>query len=198
MGRVLFVRLTAPGRASAPDWTRAVAEFAAGRTWRSEPLWLATDDSRGLFETEYLRHLRLDSGEPIFGAGFIRLAGDETDALAVYFGLLQLTRRLGGRAEVADPDNPIHKQRQLDLVEGRVSGSRSIDEVMVAGPIFKRMPASTITFYPPRYRSATLPGPASPPGWWSFAIHGMRDRAPGFLEAEAEAMRIYRGLRAIG
>jgi hypothetical protein len=44
----------------------------------------------------------------------------------------------------------------------------------------------------------TLPGPASSPGWWSFAIHGMQDQAPGFLEAEAEAMRIYRSLRAIG
>ncbi len=198
MGRVLFVRLTNPGRAGGADWTQAVADFAATRSWRSEPLWLATDDSRGLFEMEYLRHLRLASPEPIFGAGFVRLAGDETDALAVCFGLLQLTQRLGGRAVVADSDNPIHKQRQLALVEGQVSGPRSIDEVMVAGPIFKRLPAGTITFYPPRHRAVTLPGPASPPGWWSFAIQGMRDQAPGFLEAEAEAMRIYRSLRAIG
>lgn len=73
-----------------------------------------------------------------------------------------------------------------------------MDEVMVSGPIFKRLPGGTIAFYPPRYRGATLPGPGSPPGWWSFAIHGMRDQAPGFLEAEAEAMRIYRSLRAIG
>lgn len=198
MGRVLFIRLTAPGRASAADWASAVGDFAASRSWRSEPLWLATDDSQGLFHSEYLRHLRLDAGEPIFGASFVRLAGDETDALAVCFGLLQLTARLGGRAEVTDPENPIRKQRRLELIEGRLSGSRSIDEVMVAGPIFKRLPASTITFYPPRYRGVTLPGPASPPGWWSFAIQGMRDQAPGFLEAEAEAMRIYRGLRAIG
>ncbi|HUY09073.1 MAG TPA: hypothetical protein VMW80_06440 [Candidatus Dormibacteraeota bacterium] len=198
MGRVLFVRLTNPGRASGSEWTHAVAGFAASRTWRCQPLWLATDNSPGLFEMEYLRHLRLEAGEPIFGAGFVRLAGDETDALAVCFGLLQLTRTLGGRAVVTDPDNPIRKQRELAVVEGEVSGPRSIDEVMVAGPIFKRLPGGTITFYPPRYRGVTLPGPASSPGWWSFAIHGMQDQALGFLEAEAEAMRIYRSLRAIG
>jgi hypothetical protein len=198
MGRVLFVRLTNPGRADGVEWMEAVADFASTRSWHSEPLWLATDDSHALFEMEYLRHLRLESREPIFGAGFVRLAGDETDALAICFGLLRLTQRMGGRAVVADPDNPIRKQRQLAVVEGQLSGPRSIDDVMVSGPIFKRLPGGTITFYPPRYRGVTLPGPASSPGWWSFAIHGMQDQAPGFLEAEAEAMRIYRSLRAIG
>jgi hypothetical protein len=198
MGRVLHVRLTNPGRADGVKWSQAVAAFSASRTWHSDPLWLATDESTGLFEMEYLRHLRLDSDDPIFGAGFVRLAGDETDALAVSFGLLQLTERLGGRAVISDPHNPIRKQRQLALVEGKVSGPRDIDEVMVSGPIFKRLPGGTITFYPPRYRGVTLPGPASSPGWWSFAIQGMQDQAPGFLEAEAEAMRIYRSLQAIG
>lgn len=198
MGRVVFVRLTNPGNGDAQIWTEAVAAFAASRSWRSEPVWLATEFSRGLFQMEYLRHLRLAADEPIFGAGFVRLAGDETDALAIYFGLLQLTARLGGRAVISDPENPIRKLRQLTLVEGGVSGARSMDEVMISGPIFKRLPDNTITFYPPRYRESTMPGPAGPPGWWSFSIHGMRDRAPGFLEAEAEAMRIYRSLRSIG
>lgn len=198
MGRVLFVRLTNPGQAGGAAWSQAVADFSATRSWHSDPLWLATDDSPGLFEMEYLRHLRLAGGEPAFGAGFVRLAGDETDALAISFGLLQLTERLGGRAVISDPHNPIGKQRQLALVEGGVSGPCDIDEVMVAGPIFKRLPGATITFYPPRYRGQTLPGPASLPGCWSFALEGMKDEAPGFLEAEAEAMRIYRSLRAIG
>lgn len=198
MGRVLFVRLTDPGRATGADWSEAVNEFAASRLWRSDPLWLASDDSRGLFEMEYLRHLRLECREPIVGAGFLRLAGDETDALAVCFGLLQLTRRLGGRAVVSDPANPIHKQRQLAIAEGELCGPRTIDEVMVSGPIFKRLPGGSITFYPPRYRGVTLPGPASAPGWWSFAVQGMQNQALGFLAAEAEAMRIYRSLRAIG
>ncbi len=186
------------GRATPADWVVAVSRLAAARAWRSEPVWLATDESRGLFASEYLRHLRLDSLEPIVGAGFVKLAGDETDALAISFGMLQLTAELGGRVVVEDPDNPIRKQRQLELVEGRVIGPRSIDEVMVSGPIFKRLPHATITFYPPRYRGRTMPGPSSPPGLWSFSLQGMRAQALGFLEAEAEAMRIYRGLQAIG
>jgi hypothetical protein len=198
MARVVSYRLLNAGHAAAAEWAVAVSKLATARSWRSEPVWLATDQSRGLFESEYLRHLRLDSSEPIVGAGFVKLAGDETDALAVCFGMLQLTAELGGRVVVEDRENPIRKQRQLELIEGRVVGPRSIDEVMVSGPIFKRLPHATITFYPPRYRGRTMPGPSSPPGLWSFSLQGMRAQATGFLEAEAEAMRIYRGLQAIG
>ncbi len=198
MGRVVYYRLLNAGQAGAADWAAAVSRLAQTRSWRSDPVWLATDDSRGVFESEYLRHLRLDSAEPIVGAGFVKLAGDETDALAVSFGMLHLTSELGGRVVVEDPDNPIHKQRQLEMIEGDVVGPRSIDEVMVSGPIFKRLPQATITFYPPRYRDRTMPGPSGPPGLWSFSLQGMRAQASGFLEAEAEAMRIYRGLQAIG
>lgn len=198
MGRTVFYRVTNPGASSVEGWAEAVEEFAQTRSWRSDPMWLATDTSRGLFEMEYLRHLRIEAGERVAGAGFVKVAGDETDALAVCFGLLKISAKLGGRVLVIDPENPIRKQRQLELIEGKITGSRTVDELMVAGPIFKRLPASTITFYPPRYRGATLPGPPGPTGWWSFAIHGMRAQAPGFLEAEAEAMRIYRSLQAIG
>jgi hypothetical protein len=198
MGRVVFYRLLNSGRGSSATWSEAVDEFASTREWRSEPMWLATDSSRGLFQSEYLRHLRMDSGEPVAGAGFVKVAGDETDALAVSFGLLGIEQRLGGRIVVDDPDNPIRKQRQVELIDGTVQGPQSIDELMVAGPIFKRMPSGTITFYPPRYRGRTMPGPASPPGRWRFSLQGMQAEAAGFLEAEAEAMRIYRGLQAIG
>ncbi|MGH7610481.1 MAG: hypothetical protein ACREN4_00525 [Candidatus Dormibacteria bacterium] len=198
MGRVAFWRLTSLGRADPSVWCEAVAAFGTTRSWRCEPIWLATDASRGLFEMEYLRHLRLEVHDPVAGAGFVRLAGDETDFLAACFGLLRLTAELGGRVELRDPDNPIRKQRCLTVVEGQLTGPHDIDEVMIAGPIFKRLPASTITFYPPRYRGRTLPGPSGPPRQWSFSLGGLRARAPGFLEAEAEAMRIYRGLAAIG
>lgn len=198
MGRVVHYRLLNPGRATAAGWAEAVSRFAATRTWRGEAMWLATDSSRGLFESEYLRHLRLDNLDPVLGAGFVKVKGDETDALAVCFGLLGLTAEHGGRVLVDDLENPIRKQRRLEFIEGMVSGPRTMDELMVAGPIFKRMPSVTITFYPPRYRGRTLPGPTSPPGQWGFALQGMRAAAGGFLEAEAEAMRIYRGLQAIG
>ena len=198
MTRVVYYRLLNEGRGTAVSWAEAVDRFAGTRAWRSEPMWLATDRSAGLFQSEYLRHLRLGNIEPVVAAGFVKLAGDETDALAVSFGLLRISHDLGGRVVVEDPGNPIRKQRLVEFVEGAVVGPKSIDDLMVSGPIFKRMPATTITFYPPRYRGATMPGPASPPGWWSFSIQGMRDQAPGFLEAEAEAMRIYRSLQSIG
>ncbi len=198
MARVVHYRLLNVGRGTATSWSEAVDRFAITRAWRTEPMWLATDHSPGLFQSEYLRHLRLDTIEPVVGAGFVKVAGDETDALAISFGLLRIGRELGGRVVVDDPDNPIRKQRLMELVEGAVVGPQTIDDLMVSGPIFKRMPGATITFYPPRHRGATMPGPASPAGWWSFSIQGMRDQAPGFLEAEAEAMRIYRSLRAIG
>lgn len=198
MGRVVFYRLLNSGQGTGAVWSDAVAAFAGTRDWRAEPMWLATDASRGLFESEYLRHLRIDSCEPVAGAGFVKVAGDETDSLAVCFGLLRIGHSLGGRLVVEDPDNPIRKQRRLELIEGAVSGPRSIDELMVAGPILKRLPGGAITFYPPRYQERTMPGPGGPPGWWRFSLQGIRAEAPGFLEAEAEAMRIYRGLRAIG
>lgn len=198
MGRVVRYRLLNPGRSEAGEWGRAVSSFADTRNWRAGSMWLATDASRGLFESEYLRHLRLEAVETILGAGFVKVEGDETDALAVCFGLLRMTAERGGRVMVDDPDNPIRKQRQLEIIEGGVEGPRSIDELMVAGPIFKRLPRGIITFYPPRYRGRTLPGPSAPAGQWEFAIQGMRAAAGGFLEAEAEAMRIYRGLQAIG
>lgn len=198
MGRVVRYRLLNPGRATAGIWADAVSRFAETRVWRDAAMWLATDGSRGLFESEYLRHLRLDCREPLLGAGFVKVEGDETDALAVCFGLLGLTGEHGGRVLLDDPDNPIRKQRRVEFIEGAVSGTRTIDELMVASPIFKRMPRGTITFYPPRYGGRTLPGPPSPPGQWRFALQGMRAEAGGFLEAEAEAMRIYRGLQAIG
>ncbi|MDA8330439.1 MAG: hypothetical protein M0027_04405 [Candidatus Dormibacteraeota bacterium] len=198
MARVVFYRLLNAGRASADDWREGVATMASSRSWRCEPMWLATDSSKGIFESEYLRHLRRESAAPLVGAGFVKLAGDETDALAVSFSLLHMTAELGGKVVLTDPENPIHKQRVLELIEGRVTGTRSIDEVMVSGPIFKRLPAATITFYPPRYQARTMPGPSGPPGRWRFSLQGLQAEASGFLEAEAEAMRIYRGLQAIG
>jgi len=197
MLRVVFYTVVDTGCASAQEWAGAVAERAASRSWRDEPMWLATDAARGLFAMEYLRHVRLESGRPLAGAGFVRLGGDETDALAALFILVELTRRFQGRSELRDDGNPIRKQRWLELDCGEPTGPRTLDELMVARPVQKRLVDGTITFYPPRYRGATLPGPQGPPGSWSFSLEGLRARADGFLEAEAEAMRMYRSLRAI-
>ncbi len=197
MLRVAFYRVLDPGTASPEAWGHAVSERAAARSWRREPMWLATDATRGLFEMEYLRHLRLESDGDVAGAGFVRPGGDETDALAALFILVELSRVYQGRAEWRDDGNPIRKQRWLVFDRGRPDTGQTLDQLMVARPVQKRLPGATITFYPPRYRDVTLPGPSGQPGRWRFSLEGMRAEASGFLEAEAEAMRMYRSLRAI-
>ncbi|HVA22506.1 MAG TPA: hypothetical protein VNN74_10500 [Candidatus Micrarchaeia archaeon] len=197
MLRVVFYQVLDPGTADPAGWAVAIGERAAARSWRTEPMWLATDDARGLFEMEYLRHVRLEADREVVGAGFVRPGGDETDALAALFILVELTREFQGRAEWRDDGNPIRKQRWLVLNRGEPAGRQSLDELMVARPVQKRLPGGTITFYPPRYRGATLPGPSGPPGSWSFSLEGLRAEAGSFLEAEAEAMRMYRSLSAI-
>ena len=52
--------------------------------------------------------------------------------------------------------------------------------------------------YPPRALGTafgTIEGSDGERRAWSFLVHGMRDSRPSFLEAEAEALRIWRGLR---
>ena len=71
---------------------------------------------------------------------------------------------------------------------------------MVRRPIFKRLRGGQrIEMYPPRALTSPLgvmdAGGDRERRSWSFLVHGMRDSRPSFLEAEAEAMRIWRGLR---
>ena len=119
MGRVVRYRLLNSGRATVAAWEEAVRLFAATRSWREGEMWLATDASRGLFQSEYLRHLRLETPDPVLGAGFVKVEGDETDALAVCFGLLRMTEERGGRVLIDDLDNPIRKQRRHRCRRGR-------------------------------------------------------------------------------
>src|SRR5260370_32902743 len=62
---------------------RVHAQFealAAARMWRCEPPWVASSRSRGLFEMEFFRHLKLADVGNTSAAGFVKRAGDETDA----------------------------------------------------------------------------------------------------------------------
>jgi hypothetical protein len=55
-----------------------------------------------------------------------------------------------------------------------------------------------IEMYPPRALGSafgTMDGADGERRAWSFLVHGMRDSRPSFLEAEAEAIRMWRGLR---
>jgi hypothetical protein len=204
MGRVIHVRvwgLEAEDRTAFHGRFRRLAEL---REWRGDVPWLADGQSRDLFSMEFFRHAQVsaEAAEPSMGplsaAGFVRLRGDETDALALLFVLRDLSERFGTTITIRDPDNPIAKLRSVDLVAGRLQDGAALEAILVARPIYKRLPGAVIEMYPPRalgFAFGTVEGGDPERRAWSFLVHGMRASADSFLEAEAEAMRIYRGLR---
>jgi hypothetical protein len=207
MARVLHVRIHGLDQHQRAALHARLAEFASGREWRGDRPWLADHSSSGLFEMEYFRHAQradLETNDaatdrpPLSAAGFLRTGGDETDALAYVFGMRDLSERFDLTAIVRDPDNPIAKLRLVELRCGRLPDGAPLEAILVARPIFKRLPGAVIEMYPPRALGSafgTVEGEDEQRRDWHFLVHGMRDSAPGFLEAEAEAMRIYRGLR---
>jgi hypothetical protein len=204
MGRVIHVRvrgLQAEDREAFHERFRWLAEL---REWRGDVPWLADARSRDLFSMEYFRHAQIaadgDAARlgPLSAAGFVRLRGDETDALALLFVLRDLSERFGASITIRDPDNPIAKLRSVDLNGGRLQDGAALEAILVARPIYKRLPGAVIEMYPPRALGSafgTVEGRDPERRNWSFLVHGMRASADSFLEAEAEAMRIYRGLR---
>jgi hypothetical protein len=198
MRRVLFFRVYDVLPARLPELERDVREFAASRAWRGDQFWLATPHTTDLFTAEYFRHAREEEGEALSAAGFLRLLGDETDAIASLYFLNDVSQRFHGRAVLKDEENPIAKLRHLDIRQGKLPSGMPIEDVLAARPVIKKLEGEAITFYPPTYR----PNPyfrRDKPGMWGFSLKGgIRDFAPSFLEAEAEAMRIYRGFRRLG
>lgn len=196
MRRVLFYRLydVAPGRLA--ELENHARTFSRIRAWRGDAFWLATEQTRDLFMQEYFRHARNEEGPALSAAGFVRLLGDETDAIATLYFLNDASQHFDARATLNDDENPIAKLRHLDIRQGRLPSGMPIEDVLAARPVIKKMEGEPITFYPPTYR----PNPyfrRDKPGMWGFSLKGIRDFAPSFLEAEAEAMRIYRGFRQL-
>jgi hypothetical protein len=205
MGRVLHVRIWRIAVHRRAEAVATFAKLATSRDWRGETPPLATADSRDLFFMEYFRHAELDAArsapaEPkLSAATFVRLGGDETDALALLFILRELSQAFAARIDIADQENPIAKLRNVSIVEGRLADGRSLEEIMVRRPVFKKLPDGfRIEMFPPRalgFAFGTADGEDGELRSWSFHVHGMRGSAPTFFEAEAEAMRIYNGLR---
>ena len=204
MGRVVHLRLHGLEASQRDALHERFTELSTSRDWRGDVPWLADATSRTLFEMEYFRHAAESEARdnhdlpPLAAAGFVWLRGDETDALALLFVARDLSERFGVVAAVRDPDNPIAKLRDVLLTSGRLRDGAPLEAILVARPIYKRMPGAVIEMYPPRALGSlfgTIEGRDIQRRDWSFLVHGMRDTAPGFLEAEAEAMRIYRGLR---
>jgi hypothetical protein len=205
MGRVIHIRLYGLDPADRDALQSRFAYLARAREWRDQPPWLADGRSTGLFEQLYFaeaaQHSALEHREhgALGAAGFMRVAGDETDALAVVFMLRDLSERFGVRIVLRDPDNPIAKLRRVELIDGRLPSGGALETILVRRPIFKRLRGGQrIEMYPPRALGSafgTVDGSDGERRSWSFLVHGMRDSRPSFFEAEAEAMRIWRGLR---
>ena len=205
MARVIHVRLHGV-RAEDHDAMHArFSSLAASREWRDEVPWLADARSTALFAQLFFHEAAaVEAREhpelgPLDAASFLRVIGDETDALALVFMLRDLSERFGVRVSVRDPDNPIAKLRSIDLNAGRLPDGGALETILVRRPIFKRLRGGgRIEMYPPRALGSafgTREETDSERRTWSFLVHGMRDSRPSFLEAEAEAMRIWRGLR---
>jgi hypothetical protein len=204
MGRVLHLRIHGLP-ATQQDALRArFEELAATRDWRGDRPWLADSQSADLFGSLFFDNARRAAEReapelgPLSAAGFVRLKGDETDALALLFILRDLSERFDAHLQLRDPDNPIAKLRHIELARGLLPDGAPLEAVLVARPIYKRLPGAVIEMYPPRALGSafgTVEGTDERRRNWSFLVHGMRATAPTFLEAEAEAMRIYRGLR---
>ena len=164
--------------------------LSSARTWRCEPPWVASPYSRGLFEMEYFRHLKNQDGANISAAGFVKMAGDETDALIVAIFMRDLSAEYGIKASIRDDDHPLAKLRRLEFDHGRLPNGQTLEEVLAKRPVIKKVQGERILFYPPTFR---LHSQSPPSPEWAYALFGIRAYAPTLLEAEQEALKILRG-----
>jgi hypothetical protein len=164
--------------------------LAAARTWRCDPPWVASSRSRGLFEMEFFRHLRADDRADVSAAGFVKMAGDETDALIITIFMRDLSAEYGIRVAMKDEDHPLAKLRRLEFEGGRLPTGQALEDVLAKRPVIKKVEGERILFYPPAFRLHSQ-GPPSPE--WAYALCGIRAYAPTLLEAEQEALKILRG-----
>jgi hypothetical protein len=205
MARVIHVRVRGVAAADRARLQGRFTELISGREWRDQLPWLADAYSTDLFGQLFFEQVVAEDirehpeGSDLSAAAFIHVAGDETDALALLFVARDLSERFSCRIGIRDPDNPIAKLRCIDLARGRLADNRALESILVRRPIFKRMRGGErIEMYPPRALGSafgTREGSDGERRSWSFLVHGMRDSRPSFLEAEAEALRIWRGLR---
>jgi hypothetical protein len=177
---------------------RVHAQFealAAARTWRCGTPWVASARSTGLFEMEYFRHMRIEEKENLSAAGFVKMAGDETDALIITIFMRDLSAEYAIRVAMKDEDHPLAKLRRLEFHNGRLPSGQSLEEVLAKRPVIKKVEGERIFFYPPTFRLHSQ-GPPSPE--WAYALCGIRAYAPTLLEAEQEALKILRGFGHLG
>ena len=163
--------------------------LAASRSWRSDKPWAATDRSRGLFEMEFLRHVREEDGSRISAAGFVKAGGDETDVLILVLFLRDLSAEHGVRVSMRDDDNPLAKLRYLEFRGGAMPSGNELEQLLSRRVVIKKVDGKSISFYSPSH--PVNAGEAR----WGYGVYGLRAFAPTLLEAEREALKIIRAMR---
>jgi hypothetical protein len=205
MSRVIQLRVRGLDAEVRDAMQERFSELVAGREWRDGTPWLADQASRDLlpqlFFDQAKAEARANADErPLSAATFVRIAGDEADALALAFIARDISERFDADVELHDPDNSIAKLRRVLLSSGRLVGGAALETILVRRAIYRRMPdGSRMEMIPPRPPGSAFGHPvgADAPACWSFIVHDIRVVDPSFLGAEAEAMRIFRGFRAL-
>lgn len=196
MARVIHHRLHGLPAARLERLQGQFEQLAGVRAWRGDVPWAATDGSPGLFEMEYLRHVREAEGSEVAAAGFMKTGGDETDVLILTLFLRDLSAEYGIRVVIRDEDNPLAKLRYLEFRHGRLPSGNSLEEMLARRAVIKKVDGQAIMFYAPAHRLNSQ-APARP-AQWGYALCGLRAYAPTLLEAEREALKILRAMRRLG
>jgi hypothetical protein len=195
MSRVLHYRLYGLAEHRVARVHEQFGGLAGVRDWQCGAPWIASFQSRGIFEMEYFRHLEQDEGPELSAAGFIKMARDETDALIIAIFMRDLSAEYRIHTSVRDEDHPLAKLRRLEFESGRLPGGQTLEDVLAKRPVIKKVEGERIFFYPPAFRLHSQ-GPPNPE--WGYALCGLRAYAPTLLEAEQEAMKILRGFGHLG
>jgi hypothetical protein len=205
MSRVIQLRVRGLDAAARELMHERFVELVAGREWRDGTPWLADELSRDLLPQLFFDQAQAEARSsaderPLSAATYVRIAGDEADALALAFIARDISERFAADVDLRDPDNPIAKLRRVELVGGRLRNGRPLESILVRRVIYRRMPdGSRMEMIPPHGRGSAFGQPVGEGGErsWSFIVHDIRIADHSFLDAEAEAMRIFRGFRAL-
>jgi hypothetical protein len=205
MSRVIQLRVRGLDAGARELVHERFAQLVAGREWRDGTPWLADRQSRDLLAQLFFDQAQAEARaaadqRPLSAAAFVRIAGDEADALALAFIARDISERFSAELELRDPDNPIAKLRRIEMCGGRLRDGRPLESILVRRVIYRRMPdGSRMEMIPPHRRGSAFGRPVGESGErsWSFIVHDIRVVDQSFLDAEAEAMRIFRGFRAL-
>ena len=205
MSRVIQVRVRGLDAGARDLMHERFAELVHGRDWRGGTPWLADQRSPELLAQLFFDQAQAEAPagfdeRPLSAAAFVRIAGDEADALALAFIARDISERFSVDLELRDPDNPIAKLRRVELIDGRLRNGRPLESILVRRVIYRRMPdGSRMEMIPPHIRGSAFGQPVGQAAErsWSFIVHDIRVVDHSFLDAEAEAMRIFRGFRAL-